>query len=134
MEFLENTLWNRFQQKNFLLHGHNVILVVPETPALGNPWIWRTEFFGAFAYADLEMVKRGWHIAYLQVSDQYGCPKAVSIMKEFHDAMLHECSLSPKADLFGFSRGAMCIRDRYQRGARQGRTGYFRGTPPLFGD
>lgn len=107
MEFLENTLWNGFQQKNFLLHGHNVILVVPETPALGNPWIWRTEFFGAFAYADLEMVRRGWHIAYLQVSDQYGCPKAISMMKVFHDVITHECSLSPKADLFGFSRGGL---------------------------
>ena len=41
----------------------------------GRPWVWRGEFFGAFADADVALVKAGWHLAYLKVPDLFGSPE-----------------------------------------------------------
>jgi pimeloyl-ACP methyl ester carboxylesterase len=106
-------LWNGFRMEEFDLEGMlpgrtcKTIIVYPDEPALLKPWVWRAEFFGAFANADLELVRKGWHIAYCSFSDMYGCPKAVEGMKRFHDWCVKTLGLSPKPVIFGFSRGGL---------------------------
>ncbi|MBN9121001.1 MAG: prolyl oligopeptidase family serine peptidase, partial [Planctomycetes bacterium] len=73
----------------------------------GRPWVWRGEFFGAFADADVALVKAGWHLAYLKVPDLFGAPKAVKKWETFHDAMVKEYGLHPKPGLIGLSRGGL---------------------------
>ena len=68
--------WNAFKRFDFKVDGKDAIVVVPEKPAPGRPWLWRAEFFDAFPNADIELVKRGWHLAYLGVPNQFGGPKA----------------------------------------------------------
>ena len=66
--------WEGYQRKDFMLDGHDCILVIPKEAYPGKPWVWRAEFFGAFDYADRALLERGWHIAYIGISDMYGCP------------------------------------------------------------
>lgn len=99
--------WRGFERINFELDGHACILVRPEQAAEGKPWVWRAEFFDAFAQADEEMVRRGWHVAYVRLSDRYGCPSAVEDMEAFRAHMVKEYGLSEKPALFGFSRGGL---------------------------
>ena len=87
--------------------GHQITIYEPERRAEGSPWVWRAEFLNAFDYADQELLAKGWCIAYYSVSDMFGCPEAVELMKDFHDYIVEEYSLSPKADIFGFSRGGL---------------------------
>ena len=99
--------WCGFERLDFEFDGHSCILVKPETEAPGRPWVWRAEFFGAFAQVDEAMVKRGWHIAYVSLSDRYGCPSAVEDMEKFRVMMVERFGLSEKPCIFGFSRGGL---------------------------
>ena len=53
------------------------------------------------------MLERGWFIVYHKVSDMYGCPESLVMMREFYDFMEQTFNLSKKPVLFGFSRGAL---------------------------
>ncbi|MFO1065083.1 MAG: alpha/beta fold hydrolase [Pirellulales bacterium] len=101
------TKWNGFVQKNFQVDGRNAFVVVPEKSALGKPWIWRTEFFGHEPQGDIELIKRGWHAAYVDVQNMYGSPKALDHMDRFYDHVTKEFGLAPKVVLEGFSRGGL---------------------------
>lgn len=91
----------------FSLNGRNAILIFPDQPAPGRPWVWRTEFLGAFDDADRALLARGWHIAYLRASDLYGCPEAIEAMFDFYRHLTAEYAFSPFPVLFGFSRGGL---------------------------
>ena len=61
----------------------------------------------AFDYADRALLEKGWHIAYMMISDMYGCPESISLMEMFYQYITEEEGLNKKADLFGFSRGGL---------------------------
>jgi pimeloyl-ACP methyl ester carboxylesterase len=87
--------------------GRDVIVVEPEKPLPGRPWAWRGEFFGAFPNADVELVRRGWHLAYMSVPDLFGSPRAVAHWEKLYDVLVNRHQLSPKPGLIGLSRGAL---------------------------
>ena len=99
--------WRGFERIDFEFEGHACILVKPDQAAEGNPWVWRAEFFDAFAQADEAMAKKGWHVAYVKLSDRYGCPSAVEDMEKFRRHMVKEYGLHEKPAIFGFSRGGL---------------------------
>ena len=100
-------LWKGYKKEDFSVNGRNSVIVYPDKPADGNPWVWRTEFFGAFDYADMDMVKNGRFVLNHAVCDMYGCPQSVEMMKEFYDYAVKTYNLSSKPSLFGFSRGGL---------------------------
>ena len=99
--------WEGFVRHDFQVDGANVIVVEPEKPLPGRPWAWRGEFFGAFPNADIELVKRGWHLAYIGVPDLFGSPKAMAHWEKFYDVLVKDHGLTPKPALIGLSRGAL---------------------------
>jgi lysophospholipase L1-like esterase/pimeloyl-ACP methyl ester carboxylesterase len=99
--------WKGYRRHDFYLNGREAILIEPKSAAPGNPWIWRTEFFDAFPYADMAMLEKGYCIAYYRISNLYGCPEAVAMMHEFHDYLIDSYGLSKQVVLFGFSRGGL---------------------------
>jgi hypothetical protein len=42
------------------------VLVVPKEPALGKPWSWRGRYFDHEPQAEIELLKRGFHIGFIQ--------------------------------------------------------------------
>jgi len=99
--------WNGFEQLDFTVADHAGLLVKPKTPADGKPWIWRTEFFGHEPQADLALLAAGWHVAYFKISDMWGAPPAIALMRQFHDHVTREYGLSRRVVLEGFSRGGL---------------------------
>lgn len=99
--------WRGFERLDFEFDGHRCILVKPHQAAEGNPWVWRAEFFDAFAQVDEEMAHQGYHIAYVALCDRYGCPSAVEDMEKFRAMLVEKFHLAEKAQLFGFSRGGL---------------------------
>jgi pimeloyl-ACP methyl ester carboxylesterase len=99
--------WNGYKQKDFYLNGREGIVICPEAPAAGSPYIWRAEFLHAFDYADRALLEQGWHIVYYRLSHMYGCPHAVELMREFQAHIETAYGLSNRAVLFGFSRGGL---------------------------
>ena len=64
--------WNGYEMLQFKVGGRSALLVVPKTPAAGKPWIWRTEFFGHEPQADIALLGKGLHVAYIDVSGLFG--------------------------------------------------------------
>lgn len=65
MKFKEST-WNGFKRLDFVLNGREAILIVPKEPCEGKKWLLKTEYFDAFPGFEMEMVKQGYHLAYIQ--------------------------------------------------------------------
>jgi pimeloyl-ACP methyl ester carboxylesterase len=99
--------WNGYERRDFAVDGRACLLVVPKEPAAGRPWIWRTEFFGHEPQADLALLAKGFHVAYMDVQNLYGAPKALDAMDRFHAHLTGVRGLSKKVVLEGFSRGGL---------------------------
>lgn len=99
--------WNGFRRHDFPIDGANVIVVEPTRALPGRPWAWRGEFFGAFPNADIELLKAGWHLAYIAVPNQFGSPNAIARWVKLHDTLVKVHGLHPKPALIGVSRGAL---------------------------
>ncbi|HEY1192441.1 MAG TPA: prolyl oligopeptidase family serine peptidase [Gemmata sp.] len=101
------TKWQGFARHDFKVGALDATVVVPDKALPGRPWVWRGEFFGAFADADVALVKAGWHLAYLKVPDLFGSPKAMKSWEAFYNAMVKEYGMNPKPGLIGLSRGGL---------------------------
>ncbi len=99
--------WHGFERLDFAADGRSCLLVVPKAAAEGRPWIWRTEFFGHEPQADLALLARGFHVAYMDVQNMYGAPVALDHMDRFYEYLIREYQLSSKTVLEGFSRGGL---------------------------
>lgn len=97
--------WNGYEQWNFEVGGRGSYIVCPKEPAPNKPWVWRTEFFGAFDSVDRELLERGWYLVYHSMAELYGNNTAMEYMVEFHEAVVREFGLSAHPVPFGFSRG-----------------------------
>jgi pimeloyl-ACP methyl ester carboxylesterase len=87
--------------------GRDVILVAPDRPDPKRRWVWRAEFFGAYPAVDDALLDLGYHQATIRLSDRFGCPSAVADMETFRSWLTDTYQLSPRAALFGFSRGGL---------------------------
>jgi len=101
--------WNGFTRHNFKLDGRGCILVLPEKPAAGRPWIWRARFFGHEPQTDVALLKKGFHLAYINVGNLFGGPQAVRIWDGFHKYLTVTHKLAGKVALEGMSRGGLII-------------------------
>ncbi len=99
--------WEGFERHDFEVDGHPAIVVVPSHPLPGNPWIWRGEFFGAFANADVTLLSKGFYLAYLRVPDLFGSPAAVKDWDAFYAQLTGKYGLAKKPALICLSRGGL---------------------------
>lgn len=104
---VKTSTWNGFEKLDFTVAGRPCSLVRPEKPAEGAPWIWRTEFFGHEPQGDIALLKAGWHVGFMQVSNMYGAPASVELMEQFRQHVVKEYQLNARAVLEGFSRGGL---------------------------
>ena len=96
-----------YDRIDFQFAGHNAVVIFPKEAREDKPWVWRAEFLGAFDSVDVEMLRRGWHLVYYSVSDMFGSPASVALMKGFYDFVVPAFGLNQKCDIFGFSRGGL---------------------------
>src|ERR1700722_10752635 len=99
--------WSGFTRHDFQVDGSDVIVVEPEKPLEGRPWAWCGAFFGAFPDADVDLVKKGWHLVYVGAPSLFGSPRAMARWEKFYDALVTDYGMPPKPGLIGLSRGAL---------------------------
>jgi len=68
------------------------VVVVPKQAAPGNPWSWRGVYWNHQPQAEIELLKRGFHIAYVSVD-----PKPGSITDLTMDELMDELGMSRRA-------------------------------------
>ncbi|MBQ8725707.1 MAG: prolyl oligopeptidase family serine peptidase [Clostridia bacterium] len=86
-------------------NGYTATVIIPERP--NGKWIWKTEFLYAFDQAERALLELGYTRVYYQISDKYGSPSAMKLMKEFYHFVVKNFHLDKKCVLFGFSRGGL---------------------------
>ncbi len=94
-------------KREFTLYGRQTIIVEPREALPGKPWVWRTEFFGAFPSVDNDLLSKGFHLAYHSVSAMYGCPESIAMLERFREWFCDNWKMAPNPVLFGFSRGGL---------------------------
>ena len=104
---LPPAVWKGYPEEEFMVADHNCRLVQPKIFASGRPWIWRPEFFGAFAQADQALLEKGWALAYMDMNNLFGSPPAMELMDQFYHHLTTKYGLSSRTTLFGFSRGGL---------------------------
>jgi hypothetical protein len=96
-----------YKSVDFNVGGRGALLVIPKTPLEGNPWIWRTEFFGVAPQADIALLEKGVHVGYVGIGGLFGAPIALDAMDLYYDYVCENYNLSAQTVLEGFSRGGL---------------------------
>ena len=103
----ERVIWRDHEAWHFTLNGHDGWVVIPEQPLTDKRFAWRTEFFGAFDYADIALLNKGYYLVHYAIPDMYGCPQAIEMMEEFYQILTKQLHLGKRAVLIGLSRGGL---------------------------
>ena len=89
----------------YVFNGYNAYVVVPEIP--NGKWIWKAEYRTAFDKAEQALIQQGYTHVYYEVRFQYGCPKVLRLMHNFHLDVIQRFNLQKKCILVGMSVGGL---------------------------
>ncbi|MBR7132578.1 MAG: prolyl oligopeptidase family serine peptidase [Clostridia bacterium] len=115
MDYKE-TEWYGFKCLEFKLLDRRALLVVPNQPNGSGKWLLKTEYFGAFPNFEIEMLKRGYYLAYIANKTRWYHPSDSDAKAELCKFLQREFSLSEKCVPVGMSCGGMhavYFADRY---------------------
>lgn len=101
------SVWKGYQRIDFKLGSQDCFLVAPKTPAEGKPWVWRARFPGFHSEIDIELLKRGFHIAHINTAGMLGSPTAMEHWDKFYDHMTGERGLAKRMAIEAISRGGL---------------------------
>lgn len=108
-----------YQVLDSTLNGVNFKLVSPKKPDDKKRWIWRARFWGHEPQTDLALLKKGFHVAYIDVAGLYGSEKAIGIWDEFYRFVTSTYGLNSKVVLEGMSRGGLIVFNWANRNAEK---------------
>lgn len=95
--------------EKFEIEGRTVTLKVPERAAAGRPWLWVGEFAGHLRTLEDGLVASGWHVASVDMKNQFGSPAAMDVWEHVYEDLHHRRGLSAKPALLGISRGGLYV-------------------------
>jgi len=95
--------------EKFTIDGFAVTLKVPDKAAEGKPWLWVGEFGGHLKSLEDGLVAKGWYVAHVGVSNQFGSPRAMGVWEKLYDELHGKRDLSARPALLGISRGGLYV-------------------------
>jgi len=104
---VQDSQWHSFTKHQFSLQGCPAYVVAPAVAAPGNPWIWRTAWPDYHAEVDLELLRCGYHVGYIEVVDLLGCDRSLDLMDAFYTQVRAQFGLALKPALEPNSRGGL---------------------------
>ena len=69
---------------------------MPQIAAPGKPWVWRTSFPDFNPVVDLELVRDGYHIGYIEILDLLGSDTALDLVDQFYARARTQWGLAEK--------------------------------------
>jgi len=104
---MKETKWNGFKRIDFEFEGREAILVFPDKPNDLKNWLFKTEYFSAFQGFEIEMVERGWHLAFIKNVTRWCLDEDLDLKKRFADYLSEEYGLYKKCVPVGMSCGGL---------------------------
>ena len=104
---MQESIWNGYRRINFKFRDRECILVFPSEANAKRSWLLKTEYFGAFPALEVEMLSRGWHLAYIKNVTRWCIDEDIDLKAEFIKYLIAEYSLSERCVPVGMSCGGM---------------------------
>ncbi len=104
---MTETIWNGFRCIEFLFEGQEATLVFPKEANESRNWLLKTEYFNAFPEFEIEMLNRGWHLAYVDNITRWCLEEDLDRKKRFADFLSSEYGLYKKCIPVGMSCGGL---------------------------
>ncbi len=101
--------WHGYEKAEFQVDGVAGYVVRPRVAAAGRPWLWRARFPEFHPEAALGLLAKGYHVAYFDLPNIFGSPRAVENWDHFYDFVTKTYGLAPKMALEGVSRGGLFV-------------------------
>ncbi len=105
----QETDYHGFKCLDFKFEGRDAKVVFPKEAEPGRHWIWRARFWGHEPQTEIALLKKGFHLVYVDAADLCANPDAVALWNRFYDYLIKEYQLNPKTVLEGMSRGGLYI-------------------------
>ena len=105
----QETGYHGFKCLDFKFEGHDARIVFPDKAETGRHWIWRARFWGHEPQTEIALLKKGFHVVYVDAAEYCGNQDAVNLWSQFYDFIIARYQLNPKAVLEGFSRGGLYV-------------------------
>ena len=91
------------------IDGRSIGLKVPVAAAPGKPWLWVGEFPGHLAALENGLVAKGWHVASVGVSNQFGSARSMAVWEKVYEELHGRRGLAARPALLGISRGGLYV-------------------------
>ena len=101
------TTWNGFERIDFEFEGRKAVLIFPEKANAEKNWLFKTEYFDAFPNFEIEMLKRGHHLAYIENVTRWCLDEDLDVKKRFAAYLSDEYGLYKKCIPVGMSCGGL---------------------------
>lgn len=101
--------WHGFTRYDFQFDRRDCHIIVPDKAAPGKPWIWNARFPEWHYQMDSMLVRKGYHVVYLNTDLLLGSPKCVEIWNGFYNYLTTLYGLNKKVALEGVSRGGLYV-------------------------
>lgn len=102
-------VWHGFTKYEFQIDRRNARIVVPDKPAPGKPWVWRARFPDWHYQMDSVLIRKGFHVVYINTDELLGSPGCVEIWNNFYNYLTTQYGLNKKVALEGVSRGGLYV-------------------------
>ena len=104
--------WNGFEGVSFTFEGNYAQVVKPKCKPNGK-WALKTEYVHAFPDTEIELLNRGWHIAYNQNDNRWAENPDLERKGHFIKFVSEQFNLDKKCALVGMSCGGLyAVKDR----------------------
>ena len=104
---VEASDWNGYRKQAFSVGGHAAYVVIPAVAAPGKPWVWRTSFPDYRPVVDLELLRQGYHLGYIEILDMLGSDPALDLVDRFYSQVRAQWGLAEKMAVEPCSRGGL---------------------------
>jgi len=104
---MTETIWKGYKRIDFAFEGKAAILVFPTEPNEKKNWLLKTEYFEAFQGFELQMLARGWHLAFICNKSRWDFAEDLDIKKRFAKHLQETYGLAEKCFPVGMSCGGM---------------------------
>lgn len=106
MEMIQSE-WKGCRRLDFIFENRKACLVLPQEPCAGGHWMLKTEYFGAFPAFELEMLARGWHLAWIANLTRWHTEEDDAVKDRFCDFLHSQFGLAPRCLPVGMSCGGL---------------------------
>lgn len=100
-------MWNGFEEREIIFEGRKASLVIPDKICKKKQWLFKMEYRDAFPGVEIEMLKRGWHVAFIENKNRWCEEEDLDLKKRFADFLIENYKLESKYVLVGMSCGGM---------------------------